>query len=265
MKSFIFFLKRYLTLKISHFYSSILIFKLNFIHNAKIPYSCNIGKNFRYTSPNKFSFGENCIIREECNFIGKIHLGQDVIIAANTTIIAEFHNFNHSLTIPFGIKNVNKPVFIDDFVWIGSNVTILGEMTIGRGAIISAGSVVQENVPPMAIVKGNPAKIVFYRDITHFNRLLNEEKFFSKIVLKNEPFILKQLFYFRVLSKIYMKKSFVTSQDLIKKGIPNSLFYLKKFSEIKNLEIDHFKDGFVVYDKLILSLSDISKNDKENV
>jgi acetyltransferase-like isoleucine patch superfamily enzyme len=53
-----------------------------------------------------------------------------------------------------------KPVLIKDDVWIGSNVTILKGVVIGEAAIIAAGSVVTEDVPPFSIVGGNPAKVV---------------------------------------------------------------------------------------------------------
>lgn len=48
-------------------------------------------------------------------------------------------------------------------VWIGSNVIVIAGVTIGTGAVIGAGSVVTKNVPPYAIVGGNPAKIIKYR------------------------------------------------------------------------------------------------------
>ena len=43
---------------------------------------------------------------------------------------------------------------------IGSNATILGNLTIGKGALVGAGSVVTKDVPPGAVVAGNPAKII---------------------------------------------------------------------------------------------------------
>ena len=53
---------------------------------------------------------------------------------------------------------------ISDDVWIGARVTILGKVnTIGKGAIIAAGSVVTKTVPDYAIVGGNPAKIIRFR------------------------------------------------------------------------------------------------------
>ena len=55
-------------------------------------------------------------------------------------------------------KIENKPIVIEDDVWIGARVTVLGGVTIGRGAIVAAGAVVTKNVAPYSIVAGVPAK-----------------------------------------------------------------------------------------------------------
>lgn len=55
------------------------------------------------------------------------------------------------------------PVVIGDDVWIGYNSTILSGVTIGQGAVVAAGSIVTKDVPPYAIVGGNPAKLIKYR------------------------------------------------------------------------------------------------------
>lgn len=63
---------------------------------------------------------------------------------------------------------------IGNDVWIGSNVIILGGVTIGHGAIVAAGSIVNKDVPPYAIVAGIPAKIIRYRfDQYQIKRLLD--------------------------------------------------------------------------------------------
>jgi acetyltransferase-like isoleucine patch superfamily enzyme len=54
-------------------------------------------------------------------------------------------------------------IIIGNDVWIGMETTILGGVTIGSGAIIGACSVITKDVPPYAIVAGNPARIVKYR------------------------------------------------------------------------------------------------------
>ena len=53
-----------------------------------------------------------------------------------------------------------KPIVIEDDVWIGMNCMILKGVTIGRGSVIGAGSVVRKTVPPFCVVCGNPAKVV---------------------------------------------------------------------------------------------------------
>ncbi len=71
-------------------------------------------------------------------------------------------------------KNSDKYLIIGNDVWIGSRATLLGGITIGDGAIIAAGAVVVNNVPPYAIVGGVPAKIIKYRFTQPFiNQLLD--------------------------------------------------------------------------------------------
>jgi virginiamycin A acetyltransferase len=57
----------------------------------------------------------------------------------------------------------NKPVYIHNDVFIGMNSTVLCGITIGDGAVVGACSVVTKDVPPYAIVAGNPAKIIRFR------------------------------------------------------------------------------------------------------
>lgn len=56
-----------------------------------------------------------------------------------------------------------SPLVIGHDVWIGSRATIVGDITIGNGAVIGAGAVVLGDVPPYAVVEGNPGKVVRMR------------------------------------------------------------------------------------------------------
>lgn len=73
----------------------------------------------------------------------------------------------HDGMFPFGqsYKRIRRKgqILIGHDVWIGDQVIILGGVRIGDGAVIAAGSVVVKDVPPYAIVGGNPAKIIKYR------------------------------------------------------------------------------------------------------
>lgn len=58
---------------------------------------------------------------------------------------------------------MDKDIVVEEDVWIGNHVTILSGVHIGRGSIVGGGSVVRENIPPYAVVIGNPCKIVRFR------------------------------------------------------------------------------------------------------
>ena len=91
-------------------------------------------------------------------------------------IITENHNYEGD-AIPYDSTYIRKDVTIGDCVWFGNRVMIVGGVDIGEGAIIAAGAVVSKDVPPLAIVGGNPAKIIKYRDADHYNKLKAEGKF----------------------------------------------------------------------------------------
>ena len=55
------------------------------------------------------------------------------------------------------------PIIVEDDVWIGTRAIILSGVRIGKGAVIAAGTVVTKDIPPYAIVGGNPAKIIKFR------------------------------------------------------------------------------------------------------
>jgi maltose O-acetyltransferase len=57
-----------------------------------------------------------------------------------------------------------KSVVIEDDVWIGTRAIILPGVTVHHGSIIAAGAVVTKDVPEYAIVGGNPAKVIKYRN-----------------------------------------------------------------------------------------------------
>lgn len=86
-------------------------------------------------------------------------------------IVASEHPYKGLSTYPFKVKFLEQSfeagskgdIIVKDDVWIGLNSIILSGVTIGQGAIIGAGSVVTKDVPPYAIVGGNPAKIIKYR------------------------------------------------------------------------------------------------------
>jgi acetyltransferase-like isoleucine patch superfamily enzyme len=68
--------------------------------------------------------------------------------------------FEKKVNQPLSASVACAPVLIEDYAWIGFKSSILKGVTIGRGAIVAAGSVVTSDVPPFTLVAGNPARIV---------------------------------------------------------------------------------------------------------
>ena len=95
-----------------------------------------------------------------------------------------------------------EPVHIGNDVWIGSGVFIKNGITIGDGAIVGAHAVVTKDVPPYAIVCGNPARIIRYRLSDDIIKQLLELKWWN---LPDD--IIKQIPYDDVYKAIEFLKS----------------------------------------------------------
>jgi acetyltransferase-like isoleucine patch superfamily enzyme len=94
---------------------------------------------------------------------GYIEIGDNVMISPRVSIYAENHLFGRT-DIPIKDQGVKKLfVKIEDDCWIAANSIILAGITIGKGSVVSAGSVVTKNVPPNSVVAGVPAVIIKQR------------------------------------------------------------------------------------------------------
>jgi acetyltransferase-like isoleucine patch superfamily enzyme len=91
---------------------------------------------------------------------GYIEIGNNVMMSPRVSIYSENHVFER-LDVPMIDQGVKRSfVKIEDDCWIASNAVILAGVTIGRGAVVAAGSIVTRDVPPYSVVAGNPAKVV---------------------------------------------------------------------------------------------------------
>ncbi len=115
-----------------------------------------------------------------CRIIGngRVDIGDYFHSGMDLVLICEDHNFDDANSIPYDSTRIEKPIVIKDYVWVGHGVCILGNVTIGNGAIVAAGSVVTRDVPECAIVGGNPARLIGSRNITKFKELKDQRKFF---------------------------------------------------------------------------------------
>lgn len=74
------------------------------------------------------------------------------------------------------VEKFDKDVVVEEDVWLGVNVTLLSGVTVGRGAIVAAGSVVTKDVPPYSVVGGVPARFIKFKwpleDILKHERII---------------------------------------------------------------------------------------------
>lgn len=105
---------------------------------------------------NRFGMTGGSIIAAESIFIGN-----NVTVGANTTIMdTDFH------PLELAQRRINPqnartaPIVIEDDVFIGMNCLVLKGVTIGKGSVIGAGSIVTKSIPAGVVASGNPAKVV---------------------------------------------------------------------------------------------------------
>ncbi len=115
----------------------------------------------------KIIIGSESSVHPGCHiysYAQPIIIGKGVMIAANCALYSYNHSIEKGKTIrEQGIQS-EGPIIIGDEAWLGVMVTVLDGVTIGKGAVVAAGSVVTRDVPDYAVVAGVPAKILKMRD-----------------------------------------------------------------------------------------------------
>ena len=142
--------------------------------NIRIGNNCHIsGLLLVYGYGGSITMGDNCSLSPYSRIVSakKIVIGDRVLIAHNVNII---DNISHPLdarlrhedfinSYAIGMQQYDikaQEVIIENDVWIGFNSTIMKGVTIGRGAIIGAGSVVTKDIRPWTVNAGNPLKCI---------------------------------------------------------------------------------------------------------
>lgn len=146
-----------------------------------------ISRGFDFSHPENIDIEDYVYIGHNAKIFGEgeIRIARNVIIGPNITIMTSNHNYNNNpKTIPYDEINIEKYTLIKSNVWIGANVSIIPGITIEEGVVIGMGSVVTKDIPRCAVVGGNPAKIIKYRNIDEFNELKFSDKLYLKVKLE---------------------------------------------------------------------------------
>lgn len=126
--------------------------------NAVIYFNTEIRASWNLEIGNGSIIGDSCILDAR----NKIIIGNNVNISSEVRIWTEQHDYQDPM---FNCNSTpDFQVIIKDYAWIGSNVIILPKVTIGKGAVVAAGSVVTKSVPDYTLVAGIPAKKIGERN-----------------------------------------------------------------------------------------------------
>lgn len=131
--------------------------------NINIEKGANFGTGKGIRIGNNSGIGLNAYIR------GPLEIGNDVMMGPGVLILTVNHCFDN-ISIPIREQgSVVSGVKIEDDVWIGARVIILPGVTIGKGSIIGAGSVVTKDIPECCVSAGNPARVIRLRNNLNHN------------------------------------------------------------------------------------------------
>lgn len=124
----------------------------------------NIEHGAFFASGREIEIGDNSGLGLNCRVTGPLKIGKDVMIGPDVMIFTQNHE-TIRLDIPMRLQTApKKQVTIEDDVWIAARAIILPGVTVHKGSIVGAGAIVTKDVPEYAVVGGNPAKVIKYRN-----------------------------------------------------------------------------------------------------
>lgn len=134
--------------------------------NLKVGKEFYCGRGCFVSRKNNIIIGDFFYMGNYCHLGANAKIGNDVLFASFVSLVGGDHQIDH-IKGPIrksGRDNL-KTITIEDDVWIGHGAILLHGVTIGKGAVVAAGSVVTKDVEKNAIVGGNPAKLIRYRKL----------------------------------------------------------------------------------------------------
>jgi maltose O-acetyltransferase len=143
---------------------------------VKIGHGSTIHLGANFFDPKNVVIGQDTIVGDHCFLDGRDQLiiGNHVDIASQVLIYNSQHDIDHPQ-----FKAINKPVIIEDYVFIGPRVVILPGVVIRKGAVVAAGAVVTKDVAEYSVVGGVPAREIRQRKLKDLNYRLGRARLFQ--------------------------------------------------------------------------------------
>jgi len=119
------------------------------------------GRSCTVSRKNRITIGDHFFMGNFCHLAADLTIGDDVMFASFVSIVGGDHRFDDiETTMRMSGRAEFLPTTIESNVWVGHGAIIMHGITIHSGAVIAAGAVVTRDVPPNAIVGGNPARLI---------------------------------------------------------------------------------------------------------
>jgi maltose O-acetyltransferase len=125
-----------------------------------------IGDHVWFRAPNKISLGDDCRIHPMCflDGCGEIEIGSHIGISSGSQIYTQNHKYKDKNVLYYQQEVELAKVVIEDDVWVGADSLIMAGVTLKRGTIVAAGSVVTKDSESYSVIAGVPAKKIGQRE-----------------------------------------------------------------------------------------------------
>jgi acetyltransferase-like isoleucine patch superfamily enzyme len=125
-----------------------------------------VGRNAHFSvgEHGQLTIGAGTAVQDMCRLLGNVAIGKGCIFAPNVFVSSGNHTFDALPHLPIKEQERvaparSRPVRLFDDCWLGINVVVTPGVTIGRGCVVGANSVVTRDLPPYSVAAGNPARI----------------------------------------------------------------------------------------------------------